>query len=120
MVPSPAQGAMAVMIREEDLVLQRELRDLNHRETELCTRIERDFLHDMEAGCSAPVGGYAEIKDDELHFKAVALTLDGTERYDFEMSEKVSKVGDLGHLAASELMEQGASKVIDEMKARED
>lgn len=119
MVPAPAQGAMAVMIREEDLVLQRILKDLNHRETELCTRVERDFLHDMEAGCSAPVGGYATIDDDNMmHFKAVALMLDGRERYDFEISEELSQTGDLGHRAADELLEQGAAKVIEEMKSQ--
>lgn len=118
MVPAPAQGAMAVMIREEDLVLQQMLEDLNHRETELCTRIERDFLHDMEAGCSAPVGGYATVEDETIHFKTVALMLDGSERYDFEVREEMKKAGDLGHLAAEKLLKQGASKVIEEMKSQ--
>jgi len=118
MVPAPAQGAMAVVIREEDLVLQRILNDLNHRETQLCTKVERDFLHDMEAGCSAPVGGYAVIDDSgEMRFKAVALTLDGGERYDFEAAEKAESAGDLGHRAADELLKQGASKVIEELKS---
>lgn len=115
MVPAAAQGAMAVVVREEDLVLRRLLNDLNHRETERCTRIERDFLHDMEAGCSAPVGAYAHIREDTLHFKAVALTLDGTERYDYEATASVQQSSDLGLKAAAELLEQGASKVIDEM-----
>lgn len=118
MVPAPAQGAMAVMVREEDLVLQSDLRDLNDRHTELCTRAERDFLHDMEAGCSAPVGGHATIVNGKILFRAVALMLDGSERFDFEMSEKVEKAGDLGHRAAGELLEQGASRVIDEMKSQ--
>lgn len=117
MVPAPAQGAMAVMIREEDLVLQRILKDLNHYETELCTRIERDFLHDMEAGCSAPVGGYATMEGDKIHLKAVALMIDGSERFDFETVEEVTRAGHLGHRAAEKLLQQGASKVIDEMKS---
>lgn len=117
MIPAPAQGAMAVMIREEDVVLQRLLEDLNHHETELCTRVERDFLHDMEAGCSAPVGGYAIIEDDIVHFKAVALMPDGSERYDFELREKADKAGDLGRRAARKLLKQGAAKVIEEIKS---
>lgn len=119
MIPAPAQGAMAVMIREEDLVLQRLLNDVNHRETELCTRIERDFLYDMEAGCSAPVGGYATIEGDTMHFKAVALMMDGSERFDFEVSEPVKKAGELGHRAADELLDQGASKVLEEINREE-
>ncbi|MDZ7695220.1 MAG: hydroxymethylbilane synthase [Balneolaceae bacterium] len=118
MVPAAAQGAMAVMVREEDLVLQRLLKDINHRDTELCTSIERDFLHDMEAGCSAPVGAYATIEDDTVHFKAVALMMDGQERYDFETSEPIKQTTELGHRAAEVLLEQGASKVIDELKSQ--
>ncbi|MDZ7658196.1 hydroxymethylbilane synthase [Fodinibius sp.] len=73
MVSAAAQGAMAVMIREDDSEMEEIVSQLNHDETALCTTIERDFLHDMEAGCSAPVGAYAYIEDEKVHFKAVAL-----------------------------------------------
>jgi hydroxymethylbilane synthase len=117
MVSAAAQGAMAVMIREEDEEMEEIVAKLNHDETALCTTIERDFLHDMEAGCSAPVGAYAFIEDGQLHFKAVALTLDGSERYDYEETASVGDAGDLGHAAAQDLLSQGAIRVIEEMKS---
>ncbi|MCW9707061.1 hydroxymethylbilane synthase [Fodinibius salsisoli] len=117
MVSAAAQGAMAVMIREEDENMQEIIEALNHDETALCTTIERDFLHDMEAGCSAPVGAYAFIEDGQVHFKAVALTLDGSERYDYEETVAVGEASDLGHAAAQDLLSQGAIKVIEEMKS---
>jgi len=117
MVSAAAQGAMAVMIREDDTEMEEIVSQLNHDETALCTTIERDFLHDMEAGCSAPVGAYAFIEDGEVHFKAVALTLDGTEKYDYEESVSVGEAGELGHTAAQALLSEGAIKVIEQMKA---
>ncbi len=117
MVSAAAQGAMAVMIREDDSEMETIVSQLNHDETALCTTIERDFLHDMEAGCSAPVGAYAFIEEDQVHFKAVALTLDGTERYDFEEKVSVGEAGELGHSAAQALLGEGAIKVINEMKS---
>ena len=117
MVSAAAQGAMAVMVREDDVVMEDIVTQLNHDETALCTTIERDFLHDMEAGCSAPVGAYAYIDDGKVHFKAVALTLDGTERYDYEERVTVGEAGELGHSAAQALLAEGAIKVIDEMKS---
>ena len=117
MVSAAAQGAMAVMIRQDDTEMEEIVSQLNHDETALCTTIERDFLHDMEAGCSAPVGAYAFIEDDEVHFKAVALTLDGTEKYDYEESVSVGEAGELGHTAAQALLSEGAIKVIEQMKA---
>lgn len=117
MVSAAAQGAMAVMTREEDAEMVKIISQLNHDETALCTTLERDFLHDMEAGCSAPVGAYAFIEDSHVHFKAVALTLDGSERYDFEEKKSVGEAGELGHTAAQALLNEGAIKVIQEMKS---
>ena len=117
MVSAAAQGAMAVMIREDDPAVEEIVTQLNHDETALCTTIERDFLHDMEAGCSAPVGAYAHIEEQQVHFKAIALTLDGSERYEFEETASVGEAGDLGHTAARQLLSEGAIKVIEEMKS---
>jgi hydroxymethylbilane synthase len=117
MVSAAAQGAMAVMVREDDSEMEEIVSQLNHDETALCTTIERDFLHDMEAGCSAPVGAYAYIEDGHVHFKAVAVTLDGSERYDYEVKVTVGEAGELGHTAAQMLLGKGAIKVIEEMKS---
>jgi hydroxymethylbilane synthase len=117
MVSAAAQGAMAVMIREDDSEMEEVISQLNHDETALCTTIERDFLHDMEAGCSAPVGAYALVENGDVHFKAVALTLDGREQYDYEERVSVGEAGDLGHTAAQALLSEGAIKVIEEMKS---
>lgn len=118
MIPAAAQGAMAVMIREGDRTMKKVVSQLNHDETALCTSIERDFLHDMEAGCSAPVGAYAFIEGEHIRFKAVALTLDGSERYDYEKRLPVSEAGELGRTAARVLLDKGAGKVIKEMKSQ--
>jgi hydroxymethylbilane synthase len=120
MVSAAAQGAMAVMIRQKDEEMEEIISQLNHDETALCTTVERDFLHDMEAGCSAPVGAYARIEDEQVHLKAVALTLDGRERYDFEKKVSVGKAGDLGHEAARELLNEGAIKVIEQMRNKDE
>lgn len=117
MVPAAAQGAMAVMMREGDRRMEGIVSPLNHEETALCTRIERDFLHDMEAGCSAPVGAYAFVEGENVRFKAVALSLDGRERYDYEERVPVSEAGELGHAAARALLDKGAGTVIEEMKS---
>lgn len=116
MVPAPAQGAMAVMIREDDDEMQEILDPLNHDETVLCTRLERDFLHDMEAGCSAPVGAFAEINDDRVHLKAVALSLDGKVKYEATLDAMRDESEDLGHQAARQLLSEGADKVVAEHK----
>lgn len=114
-VSAAAQGAMAVMIREDDTKMAEIVAQLNHPDTALCTKLERDFLHDMEAGCSAPVGAYAVVEEDGVQFKATALMPDGSERFDFEKVTLVEKANNMGHKAAQDLLDQGAQKVIDEI-----
>ncbi len=115
MVPAPAQAAIAVMVHEDDKKLIKQLADskLNHKETDLCTFVERDFLHEMEAGCSSPVGAYARVETGQVHLRAVALTTDGSERFDFENARPVGEANDFGVDAAKKLLDQGASKVIE-------
>jgi hydroxymethylbilane synthase len=118
MISAAAQGAMAVMVREEDMDAQAVISKLNHGETALCTGIEREFLNVMEAGCSAPVGAFAKIEGSELHLKAVALTLDGQERFDFEEVVPSVDAKGLGKTAARNMLNEGAAKVMEELKSQ--
>ncbi|MFO7845633.1 MAG: hydroxymethylbilane synthase [Balneolaceae bacterium] len=116
MIPAPAQGAMAVMVRENDGKMTDITSVMDHEETELCTRIERELLNEMEAGCSAPVGAYAWIQENTLHFKAVALKTDGSLQYDVQTSAPADEAAGLGRKAAQKLLAQGADKLVEEMK----
>src|SRR5690606_12948367 len=86
MVPAPAQGAIMVTARAEDDALLAICKDINHEETEICTTIERRFLNLLEGGCSAPIGALATIKNNEVSFQGVLLSLDGSKK--FEISRK--------------------------------
>lgn len=118
MIPAPAQGAMAVMVREDDEKMLTITSELNDPDSNLCTGIERELLNEMEAGCSAPVGAFAWIDDDSeiLHLKAAALKTDGSLSYDIEMSAPVKDAQGLGREAAQKLLNQGADKLVEEMK----
>lgn len=115
MVPAPAQGAVAVMIREGDKEMQKIVSSLNHPETELCTALEREVLNEMEAGCSAPVGAFARVEGGKVLLQAVALTTDGSLQYDIELSTGISGAPGLGRKAARKLLAQGAGKLTEEL-----
>ena len=112
MVPAPAQGAMAVMIREGDRKIADAVSPLNHKETEICTGIERELLNEMEAGCSAPVGAYAWNDDGRIQLYAVALKIDGTLQYDIRLDSAPDTAPGMGRLAAKELLNQGTDRLV--------
>src|SRR5699024_152947 len=101
-----------VMIREDDEATASTLATLNHASTAQCTAAERVFLNTMEAGCSSPVGAYAYIEREQLHLQAIALSMDGAQRFDYESSVPPRQAKILGKTAADALLEEGAFQVI--------
>ena len=79
MLPAPAQGAIVVVVREDNIDLQKKLLPLHDDYTYIATQLERDFLRALEGGCTAPIGAFAEFKDEKLYFKGGLWSEDGKE-----------------------------------------
>tara|TARA_A100000171_G_C2140637_1_gene156074 strand:+ start:4836 stop:5801 length:966 start_codon:yes stop_codon:yes gene_type:complete len=121
MLPAPAQGAMVVAALETDAFCKAALLKINDQETEICTRIERDFLRTLEGGCTAPIGALAEIVGDQIQFKGCLFSLNGKEKLEIAASTTLSLlIGEnqkLGEEKAKELLKTGGSKLMAAIKA---
>ena len=62
-VPAPAQGVLALQIREEDNELWKEIQKLNHPQVEMQIAIERKVLNSMQGGCQLPLGVYCDLEN---------------------------------------------------------
>ena len=62
--PALGQGAIALECRRDDHATEALLSCVNHEPTFRCISCEREFLNLLQADCSVPVGGYAEINTD--------------------------------------------------------
>jgi hydroxymethylbilane synthase len=78
MLPAPGQGAIAVQCRADDQTALGLLAAIDHAPSRRTTTAERAFLHALGAGCSAPVGAFAELRGDQLYLRAVLADPDGT------------------------------------------
>lgn len=59
-VPAPAQGVLALQIRETDKALYDTLQQMNHPEIQARISIERKVLNLMQGGCQLPLGVYCD------------------------------------------------------------
>ena len=116
MIPAPAQGAIMITALAEDDFVKTACAELNHEETSLCTSIEREFLNKLEGGCTAPIGALAIIKNEEVHFKAVLLSVDGTKRIDVTRVKKVGEHHDIANFCANFIIERGGNRLMDAIK----
>lgn len=58
-VPAPAQGVLALQIRETDKELFDFLQKIHQAEVQACIGIERKLLNLFEGGCHMPLGAYS-------------------------------------------------------------
>ncbi len=117
MLPAPGQGALAVEVHADlgpgaqssdgaDPPLSLALSTLDHADTRAAVVAERALLAALEAGCSAPVGALAEVREGELrtlHLSAVLAQADGR-LVRGEASAPVPEAELLGHRLAQQLL----------------
>ncbi len=117
MLPAPAQGAIVIVCREDDMETADKCAPLHHALTALCTKAERDFLRTLQGGCSTPIGALAEVKGDSIHFRGNIFSTDGRQQLDVEKQVPLSSAAtDLGVIAAREILEKGAANMIEKFR----
>ena len=114
MIPAPAQGAIMIAALEENQYIRDACAKLNDEETEICTSIEREFLRILEGGCTAPIGALAFIKENQVHFKGVLLSLDGTKKIEVKKTTKLKDWKTVARYCAGEVIEKGGRRIVAE------
>ncbi|MGH2622786.1 MAG: hydroxymethylbilane synthase, partial [Sphingobacterium sp.] len=65
-IPAPAQGVLAIQIRESNKDLYDLLQQINDDQVAQIIEVERKVLNLFEAGCHAPLGSYCRKKDGKF------------------------------------------------------
>ncbi len=118
MTPAPAQGAMVVLTMANDGFSTEAVSELNHLETDICTYIERQFLRTLEGGCTAPIGAFAQIIEDDIHFKGNLLSIDGSQKIEIERTVPIQQWKKLGFELASEILQNGGIELMKSIKEK--
>ena len=114
MISAPAQGAIMVASLAEDDYIKDACEQLNHYETEVCVTIEREFLHRLEGGCTAPIGAiaYVDEKTQEVNFKGVLLSKDGKKKIEVAKTAPLNKHRYLAQDCADYVINRGGKQLI--------
>ncbi|MEK9603428.1 MAG: hydroxymethylbilane synthase [Flavobacteriaceae bacterium] len=118
MIPAPAQGAIGVVCRKNDAAIIENLEQINHTTTRLCVDIERDFLHILEGGCSAPIGAHVSVDGNVIEFKAGVFSIDGKTAAIIHKELKITHVKEMAQEAAQEVLAKGGYEIMNTIKNR--
>lgn len=122
-LPAPGQGALAVECLASDTDLIAALGELDDPHTRAAVTAERSLLAALEAGCSAPVGAFADLLADgqivnEMRLRGVVGTLDGSTLVQLSTTGPVPQSYDeamaLGRELADEMLAKGAAGLMGE------
>lgn len=120
MLPAPAQGAVVVVVREDNKALVELVKQLNDPATALCTKIERDFLRTLMGGCTTPISALARVEDGHVHFIGQLMSLDGKEKIEVKrilpLTSTENNIENIGVEAGLEILANGGAPIIEKIK----
>jgi hydroxymethylbilane synthase len=77
--PAPAQGALAIQTRADDVRARAAVSPLHDAATALAVQVERDLLARFGGGCHLPLGAYCDARAGQVHLRAIVAAPDGAE-----------------------------------------
>lgn len=113
MLPAPGQGALGLECRADDQALIAALAELDDRITHQATLAERSMLAELDGGCSAPVAAWGRLEEDQLRLEGLVASLDGADVLRASTIGKLDDAEEIGRIAAEQLLDLGAARIID-------
>ena len=115
-LPSPAQGALAIECRSSDGSALEVLAALDSADTRAAVLAERSLLAALEAGCSAPVGALAEIAEGdfgpEVFLRGSVTAVDGSDAVRLSATGPTTDADGVGRRLAADLLAEGADTMM--------
>jgi hydroxymethylbilane synthase len=105
-LPAPAQGAICIETRIEDVEVFPYIRALNDHKTEVSILCERAFLKTLDGSCQTPIAGLSAIEDSSIRFTGKVLSDDGQEVYEVVTHGKFSDCEVIGREAGEKILQQ--------------
>jgi len=116
-IPPMGQAALGIEIVSANDRVREIAMSLNDENSFTCTKLERDFVSAIGAGCSAPVAVNAIISGDDITVKAMLGYPDGTNIVHKELTSKVSECDTLGLQLAEEMIADGAIDILEKAES---
>jgi len=112
-IPPMGQAALGIEIVSSDDRVREIAMTLNDEHSFICTKLERDFVSKIGAGCSAPVAVNAIIKGEDITVKAMLGYPNGTNIMHKELTAVVSDCDLLGKQLAEAMIKDGALDILE-------
>ena len=112
MIPPMGQAALGIEIVSSNEKVREIAKSLNDADTFLCTKIERDFISKIGAGCSAPVACNATIQKDIVSLRIMIGYPDGTNIVQKNITQSKEHCENIGNALANMMIDEGILDIL--------
>ena len=116
-IPAAGQGALGIEIRSTQTELAALLAPLDHPETAVCVRAERQVSRVLGGSCQVPLGAYAVLQDAQLVLHGFVARPDGSDFLHASAQGAPNDPEAVGQALADTLLAQGARDILDSLPA---
>ena len=113
MIPAASQGILGIESIDKKEVLEL-LKCLNDESASIESKMERDFIKELEGGCQVPIGINAKINGDEIELRAVLGLPDASKMIQEKLVIKKAEYNTAGISLAQQFIKQGAKELLKE------
>ncbi len=119
-LPAPAQGAITVEVRSDDVAMKERLAPLHDEDTALAVTAERAFLAALDGSCRTPIAAHATRQANSVMMQAMLLSLDGKTVYEADGScaTDLQAAHTLGSDLGSQIREKAGSAFFADLAAQ--
>jgi hydroxymethylbilane synthase len=114
-IPAPAQGALAVQTRTDDVETTKLVSAIDDKIARTTALAERQILTTLQCGCHAPVGAFAEIVGEKIKIYAFISDLEGRNFISHSITGPISDVFKLAEELAENLLSAGGQEILQDI-----
>ena len=110
-VPSPGQGALAIVSRKDNSSTLEMLKKIEDYRSRMEIEAERALSNSVDSGCRFPVGAVATSDANSLTLKVAVYSMDGKKSIILEKTGSIEEPHVLGRLLGDELRDRGVKEI---------
>ena len=105
-VPPAGQGTIVLQSREDDNKINSILSKINHFETSIEAKVERNILSALEGDCNTAAGIYANVKGKNVNIMAELFSDNGDKKFTYKDECKIEEALKIAEKAGNDLKKQ--------------
>ena len=113
---APGQGAIALEILTENEIINKHLKKINDKNSNICTQAERIFMGKIGGGCHMPFGCFAQIENNMITITGMIASINNFLAVRKKITGNINEYKNLSKQLAKDITKDEGQIIMNELK----